>query len=157
MLCRSLYPWSTFVQLKYRSTWVCRLRLRSLCLSPHIELADNIDTHYLELLTIPAIRSKWKRFDKVLEVTCPLLTCGDLSPRNIKDISPRSQRISEKSTKVVSNLIEHPDLWILQTSDGSILDTRGTERKTKAWRNPKRFLCNIVDLPHDWKSHFSSI
>jgi len=52
---------------------------------------------------------------------------GFWSPLKMNDISPLSHLISLKSTRVVSNLIEAPLLWILHISDGNTLETNGTE------------------------------
>lgn len=46
-------------------------------------------------------------------------------------MSPRSHRISEKSTKVVSNLIELPALCMRHTSEGRIRETSGTKKEER--------------------------
>lgn len=71
----------------------------------------------------------WKSFALLSRTVNEWL--GFWSPLKMKDISPLSHRMSLKSTRVVSILIEAPLLWILHISDGNTLETNGTERNRR--------------------------
>lgn len=81
-------------------------------------MIKRVSTSYLTL---------WYSFALLSRTVRDLL--GFWSPLKMNDISPLSHLISLKSTNVVSILMEAPDLCILQMSEGSILETRGTKSK----------------------------
>lgn len=75
-------------------------------------------------VSVSSYRTRWYTWYSLSSTVSD--SCGELSPRKMNEMSPRSHRISEKSTSVVSNRIELPALWMRQMSDGNIRDTNGT-------------------------------